>query len=660
MASSIQQNTPVSLKNVVIDKGFWEQRQANNRVRTLPAIKHQMEKTGRVDAWKLDYKQEPNTATGAASILAQPLSRVKPHIFWDSDAGKWIEAAAYSLMTHPDPELESYMDQFIDLIASAQQPDGYLNIFFTSVEPQNKFKNLRDWHEFYDAGHLTEGAVAYYEATGKRKLMDVLARYIDYIMTVFGPEEGQRHGYDGHPEVELALVRLYHATGEERYLQLSKYFIDERGKQPLFFDQEAIERGEDPKQYWAKTYRYCQAHIPVREQNMATGHSVRAAYLYSGMADVAAETGDEALKAACLSIWDDLNEHHLYITGGLGPAHANEGFTVPYDLPNETAYAETCASIALVFWAWRMFKLDPDSKYIDTMERALYNNVLSGVSFDGDHFFYANPLAAFPYVTPHGQWSGIVAERDYRRSEWFDCACCPPNLARLVASVGGYVYSTDADTLYVHLYTANHAEVTVNSRSVKLTQQTNYPWEGETRLQVEVDQPGRFRLGLRIPGWCRSYKLSVNGEAVTAAPVKGYVLIDREWKSGDEVILSLDMPVERILPHPQIRHDAGNIALQRGPVVYCFEEVDNGDNLANVIIPPDARINTTFEPDLFSGVTVINVEGQRAEAAGWKGGLYQPRSVQQLKRTPAALKAIPYCFWANRQPGEMRVWIRES
>jgi DUF1680 family protein len=294
------------------------------------------------------------------------------------------------------------------------------------------------------------------------------------------------------------------------------------------------------------------------------------------------------------------------------------------------------------------------------MERALYNNVLSGVSHEGSHFFYANPLAAFPYVTPHGQWSGIVADRDYRRSEWFDCACCPPNLARMIASVGGYIYSTDASTLYVHLYTSNHAEIAVGNHNVKLTQETNYPWEGQTRFTVGVDQPGHFRLGLRIPAWCREYKLTVNGQAVTTAATKGYVIIDRNWANGDEVILSLDMPVERVLPHPLIRHDAGCIALQRGPVVYCLEEVDNGDNLANVIIPPDAKISTSYEPALFDGVSVIHVDGQRAEAAGWKGGLYQSKAVQQLKRTPAALKAIPYAFWANRNPGEMRVWIRES
>ncbi len=644
MTSSVQKTMPISLKNVVIDDGFWGERQANNREHTLPAIKHQMEKTGRVDAWKLDWKE------------GQP----KPHIFWDSDAGKWIEAIAYSLETHPDPELEAQADAVIDLIEKAQQADGYLNIFFTSVEPQNKFVNLRDWHELYDAGHLIEAAVAYYEATGKRKLLDVMCRYTDYIATVFGPNEGQKRGYDGHPEVELALVRLYHATGEQRYLDLSKYFVDERGQQPLYFDQEAIARGEDPKQYWAKTYRYCQADRPVREQDVATGHSVRAAYLYSGMADLAAETNDEALKKACLSIWDDLTQHHLYITGGLGPAHANEGFTVPYDLPNETAYAETCAAIALVFWAWRMFRLDPDSKYIDTMERALYNNVLSGVSHEGEHFFYANPLAAYPNVTPHGNWSGIIGEKHYRRSEWFDCACCPPNLARIVASVGAYIYSTAAETLYVHLYTANHADINLNGTAVRLKQETNYPWDGAVKLQVDVDQPARFKLGLRIPGWCREYTLAVNGTAVTTPATKGYVLIDREWASGDQISLVLAMPVERVLPHPQIRHDAGCVALQRGPVVYCLEEVDNGANLANVVLPLTSPLTAVFEPDLFGGIAVVKGAAQRAEPTDWKGGLYQPQSVQQIAHTPTTITAIPYFFWANRAEGEMRVWIRES
>jgi DUF1680 family protein len=633
----------VPLKNVIIEKGFWGDRQATNRVSTIPAIHHQMQVTGRIDAWKLDWQP------------GQPV----PHIFWDSDVGKWIEAAGYSISSHPDAMLEEQVDAIIDLIEKAQQPDGYLNIFYTAVEPENRWRNLRDRHELYDAGHLMEAAVAYHQATGKRKLLDVLCRYADHIDTMFGPQESQKHGYCGHPEVEMALVKLYRETSERRYLNLSKYFIDERGKQPHYFDVEAQERGDDPTKFWAKSYRYCQAHVPIREQTGATGHSVRACYLYSGVADIAAETSDDSLLAVSRLFWEDLTQHQMYITGGLGPAHANEGFTFAYDLPNETAYAETCASIALVFWAQRMFQIDPDSRYIDVMERALYNNILSGVSFEGAHFFYANPLASYPYVNPFEHWSGIQTARDYRRSEWFDCSCCPPNLARMIASVGGYFYTTSADTLYVNLYNSNHAQVEFAHHTVKIEQQTNYPWDGEIHFAVDVDQPLRFDLALRIPDWCRDFQLMVNGSPLTAAVQGGYARIEREWNAGDEVTLTLAMPVERVVAHPQVRQDAGCVALQRGPVVYCLEAVDNGDELANVVLPHTSELKSTFDAKLFGGISVITGEAVRQEPNNWRGGLYQQRAVQPLHETTFTFKAIPYCFWANREPGEMRVWIRE-
>lgn len=644
MIRDFQQLESVALKDVQINSGFWADRQATNRARTIPSIHHQMDITGRLDAWRLNW---------------QP-GQTKPHIFWDSDAGKWIEAVGYSLAQHPNPEFEKQVDAVVDLIEKAQQADGYLNIFFTAVEPQNKWRNLRDWHELYDAGHLIEGAVAYYQATGKRKLLDVLIRYADHIDSMFGPNEGQRRGYCGHPEVELALVKLYRATGEKRYLNLSKYFIDERGRQPHYFDLEASERGDDPAKFWAKTYRYCQAHVPVREQTTAVGHSVRACYLYSGMADIAAQTRDESLVEVCRSIWEDLTNHQMYITGALGPAHTNEGFTFSYDLPNEAAYAETCASIALVFWAQRMFHLIPDSRYIDVMERALYNGVISGVSYEGSHFFYANPLSSYPNVNPYDRWSGILSDRHYRRSEWFDCACCPPNLARLVASVGSYMYSSSADTIYVHLYNQNRARINLQGGTVQIEQQTNYPWEGDVSLTVKPEQPTRFRLALRIPNWCRDFGLDINGAPYDATLTNGYAVISREWVSGDEVTLRLAMPVERIVPNPHIRQDAGCIALQRGPVVYCLEETDNGAQLANIALPRDARLMAGFDKNLFGGVGVITGDAVRVEPLQWPGGLYQPQSVLELTRAPLAFKAIPYCFWANREPGEMQVWIRES
>ncbi|MEP7292942.1 MAG: beta-L-arabinofuranosidase domain-containing protein [Chloroflexota bacterium] len=634
----------VPLKGVAIESGFWGARQATNRDRTIPAITHQMEITGRLDAWHLNWQP------------GQP----KPHIFWDSDAGKWLEAIAYSLATHPNAEFEQKADEIIDLIEKAQQPDGYLNIYFTAVEPENRWTNLRDRHELYDAGHLIEAAVAYYEATGKRKLLDVMSRYADHIAMQFGTNEGQKRGYPGHPELELALVKLYEATGEPRYFDLSKYFVDERGQEPHYFDLEAIARGEDPRNYWAQTYNYCQAHIPLREQKDATGHSVRAAYLYAGAADIVAEMGDAELLSALRSIWDDLTEHQMYITGGLGPAHTNEGFTFDYDLPNETAYAETCASIALAFWAHRMFQIDPDSRYIDVMERALYNGVLSGVSYEGGHFFYANPLASYPNVNPFEKWSGIHSSHHYQRSEWFDCACCPPNLARIVADINAYFYSTSADTVYVHLYNPNRAEVEVGGKAVQVEQQTNYPWDGEILLTLTLSEAATFALALRIPDWCHTYKLEVNGAPVEATVTRGYAQIQRTWQNGDQVLLSLSMPVERMAPHPEIRQDAGQIALQRGPVIYCLEEVDNGSHLANVAIPANAELEASFDANLFGGVGVITGDAVRSEPADWKGGLYQPKSQLQETRTPLTFKAIPYCFWANREPGEMRVWVREN
>lgn len=638
----------LSLENVTIEKGLWGERQAVNRNRTIPAIYHQMQKSGRLDAWFLDRKRE------------RPKRHPVVHMFWDSDSGKWLEAVGYSLHTQPDPELEKLADDLISRIEKAQQPDGYLNTYFTVVEPGNRWRNLRDCHELYNAGHLIEGAVAYYQATGKRTLLDVLCRFADHIDKLLGPNEGQKHGYCGHPEIELALVKLYHATGEQRYLNLSKYFIDERGQPPLYFDLEARERGEDPADFWAQTYRYCQAHEPIRNQQTATGHAVRACYLYAGVADIARETGDKSLLETSRRLWDDLTQHQMYITGGLGPAHSNEGFTFGYDLPNETAYAESCASIALVLWAHRMFHLDPNGHYIDVMERALYNNVLSGVGYEGEDFFYANPLASYPNVSPYEHFSGITSAQHYRRSEWFYCPCCPANLARIIASIGSYFYSTTADTLYVHLYNSNQVTTHFGGNRVQITQETNYPWEEDIHFTIQVDGPTQFDLALRIPGWCRDYNLTVNGAGVSAAPTGDYVRFGRRWQTGDRVTLSLAMPVERMMPHPEIRQDAGCVALQRGPVVYCVEEADNGARLANLVLPPDSPLRAEFDPTLFNGTGIITGEAVRIEPAHWTKDLYRPRSTVEYTHRPVTLKAIPYYLWANRQPGEMRVWLRES
>ncbi|MBV6435358.1 MAG: Non-reducing end beta-L-arabinofuranosidase [Anaerolineae bacterium] len=637
----------VGLTSVEITGGLWHERQTVNRVTTIPAIYRQLEATGRIDAWRMDPDRE------------RPRKRSVVTMFFDSDTAKWLEAVGYSLAMHPDPELEALADRVIDMIAEAQLPDGYLNTYFPILEPENRWKNLRDWHEMYNAGHLIEGAVAYAEATGKHKILDVLRRYADHIESLFGPREGQRRGYPGHPELELALVKLYHATGEVKYLDLAKYFIDERGRQPHYFDLEASERGEDPADFWFKNYRYCQAHLPLREQTEATGHAVRACYLYAGVADIARETNDAELLDLSRRLWDDLTTHQMYITGGLGPAHSNEGFTFAYDLPNETAYAETCAGIALAFWAHRMFHIDPDGRYIDVMERALYNNVLSGVSHSGDHFFYANPLASYPYVNPYEHLSGVATDEHYQRKPWYACPCCPPNVARLVASIGAYMISTAPGCVYVHLYNNSTAEVDLNGRTIRLIQKTRYPWDGTVTMTVQMDGADRFDLALRIPGWCAQYSLAVNDGEAPATAERGYVHIDREWRDGDRVTLTLQMPVERIVSHPMIRQNAGQIALQRGPIVYCLEQVDNGPRLANVMLAPDAALVTEFDESLLGGAVIVRGVAHRIEPQAWPADLYRPRQAANLVSTPFELRAVPYFLWANRAPGEMRVWLRE-
>lgn len=653
MIDHLQPLVSVPSNKVTVNGGYWGERQTTNRNVTIPAIHHQLEITNRTDGWHL-HGGEKDPRHDHRIV----------HKFWESDLGKWLEAVGYSLMSYPDEKLEAVADGVIRTIEAGQLPDGYLNSYFTVVEPEQKWRNLRDWHELYDAGHLMESAAAYYAATGKTALLDTLTRFADHIDERFGPDEDQRHGYCGHPEIELGLVKLYRATGEKRYLDLAKYFIDERGQEPHFFDMEAAERGDDPTKFWAKTYHYCQAHAPLREQQTATGHAVRAAYLYAGAADVAAETGDTTLLDATRRLWDDLVSHQMYVTGGLGPAHANEGFTFGYDLPNESAYAETCAAIALVFWAKSMFDIDPDSRYTDVMERALYNGVMSGVSFEGSTFFYANPLTSYPYVNPFEHFSGINTARHYRRSEWFDCPCCPPNLARVVANIGTYFLSQSADTVYIHLYNTCTMNVlvagSVAEANVQIAQQTNYPWDGAIKLTVSVDQPTHFTLALRIPDWCSKYTLNINGEAVQADVKRGYAHIERTWSSGDSIDLDLTMTVERIVAHPSVREDAGQIALQRGPIVYCLEEVDNGPELANLVIPRSASLSAEFDPDLFGGVSVITGEAVRTKPKQWAGGLYQPQSKLQYAYDAVPFKAIPYSLWANRKPGEMRVWLREQ
>jgi len=563
-------------------------------------------------------------------------------MFWDSDIAKWLEAASYVLASNPDPELEARVDGVIAKLAQAQQPDGYLNSYFSAHEPEKRFTNERDWHELYCAGHLIEAAVAHFEATGKRSLLEVVERYVELLAKVYGPGEGQKHGYPGHEEIELALLKLYRATDKPQYLEFAKYFIDERGKQPHFFDLEAKERGDDPAKYHFANHEYSQAHCPVRQQDKVVGHAVRAMYLYTAMADLAGETGDPELMAACQRLWQDLTTKRLYVTGGLGPSAQNEGFTTDYDLPNDTAYAETCASVGLVFWARAMLNSTGEGHYADVMEHALYNNVLAGVSLAGDRYFYDNVLES---------------RGDHHRWEWHPCPCCPPNVLRLLTSLGSYIYGVGNDEIAVHLYAGGIAQLELSGQRITLQQETRYPWDGEVRIRLALEFSVRFALRLRIPGWSPSHRLWVNGEEAKALVQNGYLYLEREWHSDDEVYLKLEMPVFRVYAHPAVRADIGQVALQRGPIIYCLEGTDHSIPLHEIVLPRGAQLEAKFEPELLGGVMVVQAEALTKDEQSWGETLYRS---EPAKLRPIALKAVPYSTWDNRKPGEMRVWIQEG
>jgi len=620
-------NTPLPFNNVKIEDRFWSARIRTNRERTVPSQYDKLVETGHIGAFRMDWK---------------PGMDKKPHQFRDSDVAKWLEGTSYTISNQPDPAIEAMLDEVADLIIGAQQPDGYLNTYFTLVEPEKRWKNLRDDHELYCAGHLMEAAVAHYRATGNPKLLDALCRYADHIDSTFGAEPGKKRGYCGHEEIELALVKLYEATGNDRYLKMATYFIDERGRQPHYFDLEARERGEDPKEHWhGGNYEYSQANVPVRELEIVSGHAVRAMYLVSAMADLADLNNDGSLIVALERLWKQLVSKRMYITAGIGSSSRNEGFTTDYDLPNETAYAETCAAIGMVLWAHRMLRFDLNAEYSDVMERALYNGVLSGISLDGTKYFYQNPLASLG---------------KHHRTEWFDCSCCPTNIVRLIPSLGGYVYASSDTDAIVHLYVGSEARMNVGGKDVTLKQKTDYPWDGDVGITVGIAEPGRFGISLRIPGWCAGAAAAVNGEAVNIAAntEKGYLRIEREWRDGDTIELKLPMPVRRVYANPEVPQDAGRVALRRGPIVYCFEAVDNLVSPFRIVVPEGMGFEARFEPDLLGGVVTLTGDAFVLDDSGWQGRLYGDTAPTT---TPCRVKAVPYYSWDNREPGKMSVWV---
>ena len=604
----------VGFWNVRVAEGFWAARLDANRKGTIPASLAFCESSKRIDNFAIAAKQKEGKFTGAH--------------FNDSDVYKVVEGAAYILKVRPDAKLDKYVDDIIAKFAAAQQSDGYLDTYFTIARTDQRFKHIYPGarHELYCMGHLIEAGAAHHEVTGKKNLLTVAIKLADHIDSIFGP--GKRGEVPEHQQLESALIRLYRATGEKRYLKLGRFFIDQRGN--------------------AKTRKlyshYQQDHMPVRKQSEVVGHAVRAMYNCMGMADLYMESGDAELLAACRRLWENTTRRKMYVTGGVGATGRGEAFGKNYELPNESAYAETCAAIGLVFFAHRMWQIEPDGEYIDVLERALYNGILGGVSLAGDEFFYVNRLA-----------STGKSGRGAARRKWFGCACCPSNVCRFIPAVPGYAYGHRGDELYVNLYLPGTARVKMDAGEVTLVQQTKYPWDGAVKITVKPAKPAKFTVKLRIPSWARGkpvggdlYRyanaaagpvaLKVNGSDTGVKIDKGYAAIKRKWTSGDTISLSLPMPVRRVLAHEKVTADAGRVAMERGPVVYCAEGKDNADKALETVLDDGAALKSEYRKGLLGGVSVVTGK--------LKGG--------------SEFVAIPYFARANRGASEMNVWFKRT
>ena len=612
----------VNFSNVNITDNFWKPKIDKVATKTLAACIYQTETvTPRIRNFEKVARKKGEKHEGI--------------YYDDSDVYKALEAMAYSLKTHPDSALENKADEWIDKIAAAQQPDGYLDTYYTLGDISKRWTDIEK-HEDYCAGHLIEAAVAYYNTTGKRKLLEVAIRFADHIDSTM--RLANKKWFSGHEEIELALVKLYKVTNNDRYLKLADWYLSQRGNQYYTYGTNWIK-----PEYW-------QDLLAVKKQTEISGHAVRAMYLYTGAADVAAVTGDKEYTGVMQKVWEDVVYRNMYITGGIGTGGTDEAFSVDYDLPNENAYCETCASVGMVFWNQRMCELTGESKYIDVLERSLYNGALAGLSISGDHFFYDNPLAS------NGQ---------HNRREWFGTACCPSNIARLVSSVGNYIYGKSETGIWVNLFVGSNSVFQFGKTNVKLNMQTDYPWNGTVKLNVDLSKRTKFNLYLRIPGWANGeaapgdlYKFSnydkipvtvkVNGKELQYTVENGYAVIEREWKKGDVIEYTIPMPVNKIVAGSQVKYDAGRIAMQRGPVLYCVEGADNKDGVWNIIVPASATFTTKQQQVLTEPVIALEGEGLSAMPSA------DGSSVAMQKRT---VTAIPYYAWANRGNNEMQVWL---
>ena len=616
---------PVTFNNVRVEDRFWTPRLEASRKVTIPYCFDKCEETGRIR----NFEKAAGLAEGKHEGI----------YFNDSDVYKVMEGAAYSLRVHPETMMRLYLDKLIKIMAGAQWEDGYLFTFYSvpQRQPEKLWTNVQSIHEQYCVGHMYEAAVAHYQVTGEKSFLNVAAKNADLICDVFNA--GNRTDPPGHQEIEIGLCKLYRATGDGKYLDQAKFFLDQRGRKG--------NRGSDGNK--GLYGGYSQDHIPVTEQRTAVGHSVRAAYLYTGMADVAALTGNMEYVRAIDAIWKDVVDTKLYITGGIGAAGGHEGFGGHYELPNMRAYCETCASIANIFWNHRMFLMHGDAKYIDVLERVLYNAALSGISTEGDRFFYPNPLEST------GRHS---------RSAWFGCACCPSNVARFIPSVPGYAYAHKDGDVYVNLFISGEGAIETADNKITLTQQTQYPWEGAVKIGVEPEKSDTFTIYVRIPGWAQNqpvpsdlYKfhsssrekarLKVNGKRISPSIEGGFARIERKWRKGDTIELDLPMPVRRVIAHENIADDRGKVALQRGPIVFCLEGPDNDGKVLNLVIGDDAKFHTEYRPNLLGGVTVITGKVRTAKRT-------LEGDVSLAGEKP--FTAIPYYAWAHRGEQQMTVW----
>ncbi len=638
----------VSMKQVQIKDGFWSAIQE----RIIDVVIPFQEKVLNDEIPEVEKSHAIENFRIAAGLSEGEFYGM---VFQDSDVAKWLEGVAYSLTVKPDADLEARADEIIEIIEKAQQPDGYLDTFFIIKEPEHRWQNLHECHELYCAGHMMEAAVAYYQATGKDKLLHVMERCADHIIGRFG--EDKEHGIPGHQEVEIGLMRLYRVTGKEKYKDMARFFLEERGKNPDYFYNEKIKRGW---QHWGQynleplDVSYNQAHATIYDQKEAVGHAVRAVYMYTAMADLAGTDEDEKLYHACLTLWNNIVQKRMYITGGIGSTVEGESFTIDYDLPNDMAYTETCASIAMAFFAKKMLEINPDGSFADILERELYNGIISGMQLDGKSFFYVNPLEANPGVSGkiHGYKHALPT-----RPGWYACACCPPNLVRLVTSLGSYAWTENDTTIFSHLLMGQKADL----QKAEITVESNYPWEGKVTYQVKPKTGEEFTLAIHIPAFVKikdsKTNITVNGEKINIQDNlrKGYLYLSRIWKESDVVDIQFDMPVRKVFANQQVRENAGCVTLMRGPLVYCFEGVDNGENLQSIRIPKEMKAEIyACKEGVLAGNVLLKLEGYRMK------GTDQLYYEERPDKETVPLTAIPYYAWANRGENQMRVWMLEE